>query len=178
MIKGNNVGIRLFTSLFFISIPSLASDLLYVSSTSELYKAVNLAHKEPKIKKIVLAPGIYHLGRRITLKRDQLTLVGEKGPKDTVLTGKGMRKSRSPEVLIDVLASHITVGGITLKNSGNHLIQVRAENNADFFHLKNSILQDSYEQMLKVSGDKSASHYSDNGIVEHCVFEYTAGIGP
>lgn len=169
---------RLSVILFFISIPSLASELLYVTSASELYKAIEVAHKEPKIRQIVLAPGVYQISRRIALKRDRITLVGEKGPNDTILTGKGMKKSRSPEVLIDVMASNITISGITLKNSGNHLIQVRAENDADFFRLSNSILQDSYEQLLKVSGNAAAGHYSDNGIIEHCVFEYTAGIGP
>ncbi|WP_052010294.1 MULTISPECIES: right-handed parallel beta-helix repeat-containing protein [unclassified Alteromonas] len=169
---------RLFLSFLGASFPAVPSEVVHVNSATELYNAVELAHHNYDVREIILGPGIYHLSRRILFQRNNISLVGKNGPQQTILIGKGMKKSRYPEVLMDIMASHITIGGITLKNSGNHLIQVRAENNADFFRLSNSILQDSYEQMLKISGDKSAGHYSENGIVEHCVFEYTAGIGP
>lgn len=63
-----------------------------------------------------------------------------------------MRKSLSPEVLIDVSASMFKLSGITLRESGNHLIQIRAEKDVDDFTLTNCVLQNSYEQMIKVSG--------------------------
>ncbi|MDO6566334.1 right-handed parallel beta-helix repeat-containing protein [Alteromonas sp. 1_MG-2023] len=170
---------RILVFLFFVSISSaFATEQLYVSSTQDLYKAIKLAHSKPELNRIILEPGVYQLTHRIVLKRDGLTLTGRKGALSTILKGKGMKKNQTPEVLIDVMASYITISGVTLKNSGNHLIQVRAEHDADFFHLSNCILQDSYEQLLKVSASKAIGHYSDDGKIENCVFEYTAGIGP
>lgn len=165
--------------LIFTSMSSYSIESISVSSTRELYKAIVNANSESKVKQIIIEPGIYELTHRIILKKDGISLTGRLGPQDTILRGQGMKKSRSPEILIDVMANNISITGITLTSSANHLIQVRAEKNASNFHLSNSILQDSYEQMLKVSGALSYSRdFSENGIIENCVFEYTENIGP
>ncbi len=68
---------------------------------------------------------------------------------------------------------------VTLQRSRWHLIQIAGEANADYPVVKNCILRDAYEQMLKVTLDPAnPTVTSDNGLVENCIFEYTAGVGP
>ena len=104
---------------------------------------------------IIVEPGVYKLNYRLQIKADNVTIVGATGlPEDVVFRGNGMRAasgSGGAEILIDVHADYFTLTGVTLEQSANHLIQVRAELGADNFTLTNSILRDSYEQLLKVS---------------------------
>lgn len=170
---------RFLFLLVFTSMSSYSIESISVSSTRELYKAIVNANSESTVKQIIIEPGTYELTHRITLKKDGISLTGRLGPQKTILRGQGMKKSRLPEILIDVMANNISITGITLTSSANHLIQVRAEKNASNFHLSNSILRDSYEQMLKVSGALGYGRdYSENGVIENCVFEYTDNIGP
>lgn len=150
-----------------------------VADTSSLMGAIDKANRSGQTE-IVLEKGVYPLQNRLVFKKDNIHLRSQSGnPTDVVLRGNGMSKQPNTEVLIDVQADHITISSITLERSGNHLIQVRAEADADYFLLTNSILRDSYEQMLKVSaGTERGGPYSDFGIVRQTIFEYTAGIGP
>ncbi len=51
--------------------------------------------------------------------------------------------------------------------------------NANSPIIRNVHIQDTYEQMIKVSYDASQPNIgSQNGLVERCLLEYTAGIGP
>lgn len=167
-------------TVLLISYHTLAiSSDVKVRNVMELYQAIDSSHKNKEIKKIILKSGTYSLTKRLTLERDNLSIVGESGPSKTFITGQGMRNSKDPEILVDVAASHISISGVTLRRSSNHLIQVRAEKNADHFYLGNCVLQDAYEQLVKISGYREIKgHYSDYGIIEYCLFEYTAGIGP
>jgi hypothetical protein len=79
--------------------------------------------------------------------------------------------------LIDVSADYFSIIGVTLQNSRWHLIQIRSEQDVDFFTMDNCILQDAGQQLLKVSGGEKG-HYSDFGVITNSLFQYTAGIGP
>ncbi|MCF7980663.1 MAG: hypothetical protein K9K86_01690 [Pseudomonadales bacterium] len=150
-----------------------------VYDTNSLLNAIKSANRG-EVDTIYLAAGIYPLPQRLRLQRNGIALFGQTGrPSDVVLIGSGMRKKPTPEILIDVAASGITISGITLKESSNHLIQVRAELGASDFSLTNSVLQDSYEQLLKVSGERGeTAAVSLKGLIQNCVFEYTDSIGP
>ncbi|MBO1256541.1 right-handed parallel beta-helix repeat-containing protein [Alteromonas sp. 5E99-2] len=169
----------IFVGFLFIS-PSLAfaADFI-IDSEPDLHRALAQANKNNEADTITLLSGEYRLQRRLVFSEKGTVLKGHTGvPGDVVLSGRGMRQSKGVEVLVDVQADKITVTSVTLQNAGNHLIQVRSEKDADNFTLTNCVLRDAYEQMLKVSSLESSEHYSDNGKVEHCVFEYTKGIGP
>jgi hypothetical protein len=58
------------------------------------------------------------------------------------------------------------------------LIQIAGEQDADFPTLRNCVLQDGFEQLLKVSYNRNTKVSSDNGLIDNCEFVYTAGIGP
>lgn len=150
-----------------------------VTNVDELQYAVALLN-QGKIKHIVLKPGTYRISRRLKISSNNVTISGaSKDYTDVVLTGNGMKPSKQVELLFDITGSYVSIRNLTLQETSNHLIQVRAENNADNFHLSNVRLLNSYEQMIKVSGGPGTQlPTSDYGIIENCVFEYTSGIGP
>ena len=152
---------------------------IQVNNAEQLYKAVDQANHSKGATSIVLADGNYNLNRRLSLSGSHINLTSSSGdPTLVIMSGQGMKKSPSAEILIDVSGSNISLSGFTLEQSANHLIQVRAEKNADNFSLSNCILRDAYEQLLKVSSSPSDNLYSDNGSIKNCLFEYTAGVGP
>ncbi|MCF7980463.1 MAG: hypothetical protein K9K86_00660 [Pseudomonadales bacterium] len=174
--------LHLFTSLLclMLALPTnCVASTITVQDTNSLQAAIQRANKG-EIDIIYLAAGFYPLTQRLRLERNGIALLGQTGrPSDVVLVGSGMVKTAMPEILIDVAASQITISGLTLKESSNHLIQVRAELGVSDFSLTNAVLQDSYEQLLKVSGQRGeAAAISLNGLIENCVFEYTDKVGP
>lgn len=161
----------------FISLASSA-EALYVSNAKELVSAVKKAHAQNNITEIVIAEGIYTLGRRLQIKRNNLILRSTASdPELTILSGGSTLEESKAEILLDISGSNITVDGLTLQNVRRHLIQLRAETNSDNFTLANSVLRDAYEQLFKVSAGDT-KHYSDNGVVMNSVFYYSEGIGP
>ena len=89
-----------------------------------------------------------------------------------ILTGQGMRDV-NPETENGIFAvgDNITIANLTLKELGNHAIQVTG-NNLYVFNVK---IQNTYEQMIKASVDPNGN---SNGRVKCSLMEYTAGIGP
>jgi hypothetical protein len=152
----------------------------YVSTVNELSDALHKANKIGGNTDIVLSDGQYQINQRLRIIGSHIQLRSASGdPSTVILRGQGMKKSSSVEVLIDVSGSHTSLSGFTLERSANHLIQIRAENDADSFSLSNCVLRDSYEQLLKVSAPhQKDSPYADDGHIENCLFEYSAGIGP
>jgi hypothetical protein len=153
---------------------------IHVSNVAELYQAVQKANRSSKGTDIVIADGHYEVNQRLKFTGSHISLKSMSGdPTSVILSGQGMKYRRTVEVLIDVSGSYISLSGFTLEQSSNHLIQVRAEKNADHFSLSNCVLRDSYEQLLKVSSaKKNDPTFADNGSVKNCLFEYTAGVGP
>lgn len=170
-------------TLFFCSAlccVSIYAGEMFVTNTSELRAAINRANNDKTIDpiSIILDDGEYSYAKNLVLSRSNLKIVSNKNDAKTViLSGNGMRPSNNVELIFDIRANNITLSGLTLKNVSNHLIQVRAEKGVSFFTLENCILQNSYQQMLKVSGNNN-DLFSDFGLVENNRFEYTAGIGP
>jgi hypothetical protein len=172
---------RIFSvSIMLLALSPIANaKTFFVHSEKTLYQAVTQANKNNQPDMIKLARGEYQLAQRLIFSEPNTHLMGESGiASEVVVSGKGMQRSRGVEILLDIQADHISVTGLTLQNVANHLIQVRAEKDADYFKLSNSILRNAYEQMLKVSSYEGNPHFSDAGQVENCVFEYTEGIGP
>lgn len=175
-----NIGLVIFYCLvsgLVAAAPTL--QIINVNNQAQLYKAVHQANQSKGATRIVLANGHYNIKQRLSFSGSHINLTSLSGdPNLVVLSGQGMKKIPSAEILIDVSGSHISLSGFTLQQSANHLIQVRAEKNADNFSLSNCVLRDSYEQLLKVSSSPSSKTFADNGSIKNCVFEYTAGVGP
>lgn len=151
---------------------------IYVKSINQLAIAVSKANKTGHVK-IILAPGIYEQSKTISITAPYITLTSsDMRPERTIIKGSGMQKTKGVDNLIRVSGHHFTLDGISLRNSGNHLIQIAGEQNADYPVLRNCVLQDAYEQMVKVSYNRNTGIASDFGLIENCHFEYTQGIGP
>ena len=149
-----------------------------VSDVPMLYKALQAANKNGETD-IKLAPGIYQLTKTLVISAPHISLIGDSAnPKRIQIVGLGMRSRSQVENVISVTAKNFTLDGITLSDAGNHLIQISGEYNADFPTLKNCILQDSFQQLVKVSSSQKSDHASDYGIIDNCEFRYTQGIGP
>lgn len=154
---------------------------LKVRDGKELLKAVTFLNKRGGNGTIFLHDGMYDVRQRLVFKAPDISLRSISGDREAVvLRGKGMKNSNNAEILIDVQAPNISIFGVTLEQSSHHLIQVKGDKGANNFRLSNCVLKDSYQQLLKVGrGRKSDSPgFSERGVIENCLFEYTAGIGP
>lgn len=145
---------------------------------STLYQALQTANANGQTD-IQLSPGIYRLTSTLVISAPNIRLIGDPtNPSLIRFVGKGMRSLPQVENLIIVRAKHFSLDGITLTDAGNHLIQISGESDADFPVIKNCVLQDSFQQLLKVSSSNHSSNTSDYGTVQNCEFKYTRGIGP
>ncbi|NQY86768.1 MAG: right-handed parallel beta-helix repeat-containing protein [Colwellia sp.] len=151
-----------------------------VRNANEVYQALNKAHQVGGYAAILFADGIYHLKRTINISADNIMLLSTSAtPVNTILRGNGMKSTKGVENLIRVSGKHFVIDGLTLEQTGNHLIQIAGENGAINPIIRNTILQDGYEQLLKVTySRKHSDRFSTNGLVENCLFRYTNGIGP
>lgn len=152
--------------------------VIVVNKSIELLKAIKTANTTGHVK-IVLNNGQYPIQQTINVTAPHITLISASGdPNKVQLIGSGMRATKGVNNLLRVSAEHFVLDGLTLQESGNHLIQIAGEQNADFPTIKNCILRDAYEQILKVSYNRNTGVASDFGHIENCRFEYTKGIGP
>lgn len=150
---------------------------IVVSNTEQLRNALKAINQSKIGTLIELEDGQYKLtGSPLRIATEHITIRSKSGIRDNVvITGDAMGQGLGN--LIDVSADYFSLIGVTLKNSRWHLIQVRAEKDVDFFFMDNCVLQDAGQQLLKVSGGKSGP-YSEFGIIQNSLFQYTAGIGP
>jgi hypothetical protein len=152
-----------------------------VSTVEQLYAAVEEAHQNNGQTAVYLADGEYKVGRTIQISASNVMFLSESNnPYNVTIRGAGMRATPKVQNIFSVRSSGFVLDGIRLSDAPNHLIQIAAENNASFPIIRNCILQDSYEQLLKVSYDQfnRAENISYSGVVEHCIFQYTDGIAP
>ena len=75
-------------------------------------------------------------------------------------------------VAISVSAANVTVADLTIRDVGNHAIQVRGERGASGFTLHNARVIDTGEQLVKVSVSNNGL-YADNGLIACSDFSYT-----
>jgi hypothetical protein len=131
-------------------------------------------------KTIVVRDGTYTLNDTLYVNVPNVAIVGQSGDRTKVIIqGDAMSSSAKVGNVIRVAASNFQLSDVTLQKSKWHLIQIVGETNSDAPVIKNCIMRDAYQQMLKVTVDTATSSVtSDNGLVENCIFECSAGIGP
>ena len=154
--------------------------IVRVHTAAGLERAVVAANRWGGYVLIHLAPGTYALTETLVVTAPDVTLEGQPGARRRVIVqGDGMSPKARIGNLIRVSGSHFTLIGMTLRRSRWHLIQIAGEDGAEAPLIRDCVLENAYEQLIKVSD--SAAHpgaSANDGIVEHCLFQYTAGIGP
>ncbi|MGQ0721232.1 MAG: right-handed parallel beta-helix repeat-containing protein [Candidatus Eiseniibacteriota bacterium] len=164
-------------AVFAAAAPASAQQI--VSTAAELQAAIAAANSGSGSATILVQDGVYALTQFLWITRDGLTLRGQSGnPAAAVLEGSGMTSGITH--LVQVAAHDVTVEDLTLRRVMNHAVQVHGEGpySADRTVLRNLVLQDTGQQMVKVSYKSGTASSADFGVVEGCLFEYTAGIGP
>ncbi|MFC4700149.1 right-handed parallel beta-helix repeat-containing protein [Glaciecola siphonariae] len=152
-----------------------------VDSSKSLLAALANANKRGGSTAIYLHDGEYHINQTLRVLSDNIMLLSvSQNPYTTIIRSRGMRRTSGVQNVLEVRASGFVLDGITLSDAPNHLIQIAAENQASKPIIRNCILQDSFEQLLKVSYDQASrpNNISHDGLVEHCIFQYTRGIAP
>jgi hypothetical protein len=147
-----------------------------VSNTAELETAVSNANSGGD-KEIVLQAGTYTLTDMLGIWADGVTVRGQSENRDSVIVqGQGMYGGVSH--IFNVAGTDFTVKDMTIGRVSNHAIQIWGNNNSSNNLISNLRIIDTYEQMVKVSYDSSSANSSENGVMENCLLEYTAGVGP
>ena len=148
-----------------------------VRNVAELYSAISTANSGGDTD-IKLEDGTYTLDNALWVEAEGVKVSSVSGNRSAVIIeGEGMNGSVSH--IFGVAGSNFTVENLTLRKVANHAVQIHGEMNVNSPIIRNVHIQDTYEQMIKVSYDSSLpSNGSQNGLVEKCLFEYTAGIGP
>jgi len=126
---------------------------------------------------ILLRDGVYQIGGQFALVpgSDHLTIRSQSGNRDAVIVrGQGYHGGVNHGFFVS--RDHVTIQDITVQDVANHCIQLDV--NVDHFHLKNCVLRDGYEQLLKVPYSEDVADPSESGLVEGCLFAYTAGQAP
>lgn len=150
--------------------------IINVSTTNELYNAINQVNANGGNMTVLLADGTYPIASPSWypyITASNVVFRSASGNRDAViLTGTGM-KSVSPGVenVIYFVGDHNTIADLTIRDVGNHGIAV--EGDSLFVH--NVRIQNTYEQMIKGTAGGDGADY---GLVQCSLFEYPAGIGP
>lgn len=152
-----------------------------VSTVGELQAALSTANSSNGQRNIILMPGTYVLSSNllfISANMSDLTIRGITGnAEDVILKGQGWNDN-SVTHIFNVAADRFTLADMTIGHVYYHPVQIHSNNNgfndADDCLIQNVRFEDAKEQLLKVSA--GGDLYSDRGIVQCCVFEFTAGI--
>jgi hypothetical protein len=144
-----------------------------VSTAAELVAAAGASGPGDTI---LLEDGIYALSGSgtIVVRTTGLTFRSLSGDRTAVvIEGWGMQAEGHNGFWVS--ANDVTIADLTVQNVGWHCIQTDVD--VDRLTVRNCVLRDAGEQILKVPA-ASGADYSDEGLVEGCLFEYSARVGP
>ena len=146
-----------------------------VGTVAELENAVAAANAGGD-RDIALRDGTYTLNAMLWIDAAGVTMRSLSGERDAVVVrGQGMGGGVSH--VFNVNGDNFTVRDLTMRDVANHAVQLQV--GVDGLLVRNCHILDTYEQMIKVAYDPARPDLcSDNGIVEYCLLEYRAGIGP
>lgn len=148
-------------------------DIIIVTNVEELMATVNSTKTGNKV--VVIKDGVYEVTDRLYLTGDNLIYRSESGNRDGVII-KGKGANGSIGWIFGISGQNFGIRDLSIGEVYYHGIQIHGENNPDSVHIKNVRFFDIREQMIKISYDKNKpENHSDFGIVENCLFEYTAG---
>ena len=166
--------------LFCVSMGAQAQTTVNVSTAAQLQSAVSSANSAGGNRIISLADGTYTLSDTLYVNAPNISIVGASGNRaNVIIQGTAMSAGASVGTIIRVAGSDFGLRYVTLQKSKYHLIQVVGETNADSpahprLHPARCLRADGQGEHRAATPSVTA----DNGLVENCLFEYTAGIGP
>ncbi|MFC1452091.1 hypothetical protein ACFLSJ_01950 [Verrucomicrobiota bacterium] len=125
---------------------------------------------------ILLENGTYTLDDMLMVETDGLTVQSVSGNRDLVVVqGEGM--SGGVTHVFNVAGDNFTARNLTVGNVSQHAIQLQVD--VDGAVMEKLRVFDTGEQMIKIPYDPgNLTATCDDGRVEDCRLEYTAGIGP
>ncbi len=143
-----------------------------VGTIQELTQAVNSA--EPG-DTLFLEDGNYPVvSYGITVRTDNIAIVGKSGDREkVVISGAGMDGNIPYGFWI--AGNNVTIENLTIQNVRAHCIQTDV--NTDGLRVRNCVIRDAHEQLLKIPYDTELKDFSENGVVENCLFTFTRGVG-
>jgi hypothetical protein len=171
---------HVWLSVAFLCAPGLvpAQTTTTVGTVAELEGAVVNANRAGGGDTILVLDGVYTLNNTLNITAPNIRIAGKSGAREkVVIQGDAMSDTARVGNVLRVSGRNFHLSDVTLQKSRYHLIQFADD--ADGPVVRNCILRDAFEQMVKVSYDAAAPGVStDEGLIENCLFEYTAGIGP
>ena len=171
--------VSLLVLLFLLIWTALATSVLgedeVVGNAAELAAAIARANAGGA-KTILLEDGVYTLDDMLWVEADGVTVRSLSGNRDAVIIeGRGMNGYVTH--VFNVAGSDFTVRDVTLRRVSQHAVQLQID--VDSVLIQNVHILDTGEQMVKVAYDPDhPGRSSDSGIMEQCLLEYSAGIGP
>ncbi len=167
------LGLFLFLILTINTLPRAHAAVFGVKNFNELIVALIEALPGDTI---LLEDGVYPIAGTwaVQVYTDNLTIRGASGNRESVIIeGWGMNGQSHHGFYVN--ADHVTIADLTVQNVRNHCIQTGVD--ADHLLVRNCILRDAGEQILKVPAAPEPD-FSQGGQVAGCLFEYTRGVGP
>jgi len=157
-----------------LDLPACGNTSFLVSSLDDLLSALDNAASGDTI---FLQDGIYKIPAKtwaIQISKSSLTIRSKSGNReDVVIEGLGMYAQ--PHHGFFVRGDNTTIADLTIQNVRNHCVQTAP--GVDMLHIKNCILRNAGEQIVKVPKDRREDP-AEGGLIEDCLFEYSAGVGP
>ena len=153
-------------------LPITGTRIVNVSSQSQLQSAMgNLQHGDT----LLLANGTYNLSSSLYINgRNNVTIRGTNGSTNVVLVGKGMDNSNHGGVPVGIWSNgtNTTVAHLTIRDTwDNEIIFNSGAQSPRVYCVR---LINAGSQFIKSNPtDVDAGLGVNNGIVEHCIFEYT-----
>lgn len=151
-----------------ISFASTTTKVITVKNVKELM-ATEKTTKEGNVT-VLIEDGTYNLTKGLWLTGKNITYKSKSGNKDKVVLKGDFKASH----IFWITNDNVTIKDLSIGEVKNHAIQVHSELDADNAKIINVRFFDTKEQMLKASGSKN-TNYSDNCLVENCLFEFTNG---
>jgi len=147
-----------------------------VNSATAFRNAINQANANGGNMTILIADGSYEIASPVSypyITASNLIIRSASGNRDNViLHGQGMKDvAPNTEDGLHVAGDNITIADLTIKDVGNHGIQVSGHH----LLVHNVRIQNTYQQMLKGATDATSI---DSAIIQCSLFEYTETSGP
>jgi hypothetical protein len=155
-------------------LPAPTGTAINVSTSNELKEAVNVANNDVDVT-IMLADGVYPLDQGLFIHNDNVTIRSASGNRDSVTIGGGGMEG-TVHTVISFEGNNFTLADVTIGYVRDNALLVLHDSDDCLIH--NVRFVDTGEYMLKVAILDAAQSRTERGVVEWCLFEYTAGEAP